>query len=109
MPDIENAAGDAESSSGPWSKLGPAIRKFFRLGDGDRSLRAQLEDAIDEHEEDSGDTPTPVSTDGDLSSLERQMLRNMLHFSEHDADDIAVPRSEIIAVDASTTGRRLQR
>ena len=101
MPDIEIAAGDAESSSGPWSKLGPAIRKFFRLGDGDRSLRAQLEDAIDEHEEDSGDTPTPVSTDGDLSSLERQMLRNMLHFSENDADDIAVPRSEIIALDAS--------
>jgi len=28
------------------------------------------------------------------------MLRNLLHFSEHDADDVAVPRGEIIAVDA---------
>ena len=28
------------------------------------------------------------------------MLRNLLHFSDHDADDVAVPRGEIIAVDA---------
>jgi len=101
MPDIENSAGEAESSSGLWSKLGPAIRKFLKLGDPDRSLRAQLEDVIDEHEDEDGHTPTPVSTNGDLSSLERQMLRNMLHFSENDADDIAVPRSEIVAVEAS--------
>jgi CBS domain containing-hemolysin-like protein len=103
MPEIEDPAGEAESSSGLWSNLGPTIRRFLRLGDGDRSLRAQLEDVIDEHEDDSGSTPTPVSTNGDLSSLERQMLRNMLHFSEHDADDIAVPRSEIIAVEATIT------
>ncbi|HAU21202.1 MAG TPA: magnesium/cobalt efflux protein [Erythrobacter sp.] len=101
MPEIEDPAGEAESSSGLWSKLGPAIRKFLRLGDGDRSLRAQLEDVIDEHEDESGHTPTPVSTNGDLSSLERQMLRNVLHFSENDADDVAVPRSEIVAVEAS--------
>lgn len=29
------------------------------------------------------------------------MLRNLLHFSEHDADDVAIPRKEIIAVEAT--------
>ena len=40
---------------------------------------------------------------GDLSPLERQMLRNLLHFSEHDADDVAIPRGAIIALPASAT------
>jgi magnesium and cobalt transporter len=70
-----------------------AVRKLFDLGDSDQSLRAQLEEAIDEHE-DEGETPR----NGDLSPLERQMLRNLLHFSEHDADDIAIPRGEIVAL-----------
>ena len=32
------------------------------------------------------------------------MLRNLLHFSDHDADDVAIPRVEIIAVDAAPPG-----
>jgi CBS domain containing-hemolysin-like protein len=31
------------------------------------------------------------------------MLRNLLHFSEHDADDVAIPRSEIIAIPSTAT------
>ena len=46
MPDSSSPAGDAESSSG----LMLAIRKFFDPDHGERSLRAQLEEAIDEHE-----------------------------------------------------------
>ncbi len=38
-----------------------------------------------------------------LSGVERQMLRNLLHFSEHDADDVAIPRGEIVAVSADAT------
>jgi CBS domain containing-hemolysin-like protein len=30
-------------------------------------------------------------------------LRNLLHFSEHDADDVAIPRGEIIAIRASAS------
>jgi CBS domain containing-hemolysin-like protein len=78
-----------------------ALRKMLKIGDGDRSLRAQLEEAIDEHEDGNCDAAPSEEADGDLSPVERQMLRNLLHFSEHDADDVAVPRSEIIAVDAS--------
>ena len=100
MPDSSSPAGDAESSSG----LMLAIRKFFDPDHGDRSLRAQLEEAIDEHEEgENGDAVPENSGTGDLSQVERQMLRNLLHFSEHDADDVAVPRGEIIAVDANTS------
>ncbi len=73
------------------------IRRLFE-GEGDQSLRAQIEEAIDEHEEDS-----EPAAKGDLSPIERQMLRNLLHFSEHDADDVAIPRGEIIAIPASAT------
>jgi CBS domain containing-hemolysin-like protein len=76
-------------------------------GDGDRSLRAQLEEAIDEHEDEGEQEGESGSSSGDLSPVERQMLRNLLHFSEHDADDVAVPRGEIIAVDAAISWEEL--
>jgi CBS domain containing-hemolysin-like protein len=99
-----SSSGEADSSSGLW----PALRKILGL-EGARSLREQLEEAIDEHEDDSdsaaaGDSSGPG---GDLSRVERQMLRNLLHFSEHDADDVAVPRGEIIAVDAAISWAEL--
>ncbi len=97
-------SGDADSSSGLW----PALRKFLKL-DSTRSLREQLEEAIDEHEDENGASRSDGRTiaDGDLSRVERQMLRNLLHFSEHDADDVAVPRGEIIAVDAEISWAEL--
>ena len=76
------------------------LRRALNGGEPDLSLRAQLEEAIDEHEEDGG---ADMDADGDLSPLERQMLRNLLHFSEHDADDVAIPRGEIIAIPASAS------
>ncbi len=101
MADSHSSApqsGDADSSSGLWS----ALRKILGL-EGARSLREQLEEAIDEHEDENGSAGSGESSGsgGDLSRVERQMLRNLLHFSEHDADDVAVPRGEIIAVDAA--------
>ena len=89
-------SGDADSRRTLWR----SIRRLFDRTDSDQSLRAQLEEAIDEHEEDAGDAP---AANGDLSPLERQMLRNLLHFSEHDADDVAIPRGEIIALPSSAT------
>lgn len=103
MANTSPTAGDAESSSGLW----PAIRKFFDPESGERSLRAQLEDAIDEHEGENGNSSDEESGKGDLSGVERQMLRNLLHFSEHDADDVAVPRGEIIAVSADDSWDQL--
>jgi CBS domain containing-hemolysin-like protein len=102
MPDHSRSGdsqhGDADSSGG----LLKAIRKLFDNGDTDTSLRAQLEEAIDEHEdEQAAGEETPA--EGDLSPLEVTMLRNLLHFSEHDADDVAIPRGEIIAVPADAS------
>ena len=97
MPDSPSTAGDADSSSG----LMTTLKNLLKIGNGDRSLRAQLEDAIDEHEDGNCDAAPSEDAGGDLSPVERQMMRNLLHFSEHDADDVAVPRSEIIAVEAS--------
>ncbi|MCB2083407.1 MAG: HlyC/CorC family transporter [Sphingomonadaceae bacterium] len=103
MPDPDQSAGDAESSSG----LLAAVKRLFDP-QRDRSLREQLEDAIDEHEEDeSSGNDAPAA--GDLSPVERQMLRNLLHFSEHDADDVAIPRGEIIAVEATISWDELVR
>ena len=103
MPDSSSPAGDAESSSG----LMLAIRKFFDPDHGERSLRAQLEEAIDEHEGENGEETPEHSGTGDLSLVERQMLRNLLHFSEHDADDVAVPRGQIIAIEATASWDQL--
>lgn len=105
MPEGNGSTGESRSGDGDSSSsrtLWRAIRAFFRGPDHDQSLRAQIEEAIDEHEgevhQESGS-----NGNGDLVLLERQMLRNLLHFSEHDADDVAIPRGEIIAVPASAT------
>jgi CBS domain containing-hemolysin-like protein len=89
----DHNSGDADSRR---SLMG-SLRAMLGMSK-DQSLRSQLEDAIDEHEEDA--SPSPA---GDLSPIERQMMRNLLHFSEHDADDVAIPRREIVAVPASLT------
>ena len=91
----DGRSGESDSRSALWRTLKVLM---FGRADGDQSLRAQLEEAIDEHEEDG-----VAGAAGDLSPIERQMLRNMLHFSEHDADDVAVPRSEIVAVPAAAS------
>ncbi len=86
---------DADSSSegGLWHGL-----KTLIFGDdADQSLRKEIEEAIDEHEGDA-EAATPEKK-GDLSAIERQMLRNLLHFSEHTVDDVAVPRADIVAIE----------
>ena len=64
----------------------------------DNSLRAQIEEVIDDHESDAESDPNGRE---DVSSLELEMLRNMLHFSENRVDDIAVPRADMIAIDVN--------
>ena len=93
----DSQQGDADSSGGLWS----AIRRLFDE-DTDTSLRDRLEEAIDEHEDNREDEPRE-GVNGDLSPVERTMLRNLLHFGEYDADDVAIPRGEIIAVSANAS------
>jgi CBS domain containing-hemolysin-like protein len=94
----DSSNGDADSRRGLWH----AIRSFFEE-DSETSLRAQIEEAIDEHQDEAEAGPSK----GDLSPVELTMLRNLLHFSDHDADDVAIPRGEIIAVPADATWAEL--
>jgi len=73
------------------SRLWRGMRHLIFGEESEPTLRAEIEEAIDEAEE-SG----PIA--GDLSPTERQMLRNLLHFGEQTAGDIAVTRGDIMAV-----------
>ena len=73
------------------------LKKIFFGRDHEPTLREQLEEAIADHEEDNDDDRS-AENGGDLSAVERTMLRNLLHFSEHRVDDVMVPRGQIIAI-----------
>jgi CBS domain containing-hemolysin-like protein len=76
------------------STLWRSMRHLLFGEDSEPTLRAEIEEAIDEAEESEGAHPIA----GDLSAAERQMLRNLLHFGEETAGDICVTRGDIIAV-----------
>jgi CBS domain containing-hemolysin-like protein len=80
---------DNEDDGG--SRLWRGMRALIFGEDHDATLRDQIEDAIDE-----ADSAKPKR--GDLSVLERQMLRNLLHFGDRTAGEIAVTRGDIVAV-----------
>ena len=94
MPDDRSSAASGGDEGSIWRGLKRAIFG----GDSEDTLRDQLEGAIDRHEGD----PAPDAK-GDLSPLERQMVRNLLHFGERDAGDVGVPRADIVAVEESTS------
>ena len=73
------------------SRIWRGMRHLIFGEDSEPTLRDQIEEAIEEAED-----SRPVA--GDLSPPERQMLRNLLHFGDHTAGDIAVTRGDIIAV-----------
>jgi CBS domain containing-hemolysin-like protein len=98
--DRSSAATGGDSHEGIWRGL----RSMIFGGGGEESLRDQLEEAIDRHEGD----PTPDEP-GDLSPLERTMVRNLLHFGERDAGDVGVPRADIVAVEEDTSFDELVR
>jgi CBS domain containing-hemolysin-like protein len=100
MPDDQGSSNRSEddSRSGLWA----GIRTLLFGGEKEPSLREQIEDVIDEAEEDSDDRRGSNAV-GDLSPIERKMLRNLLHFGEQTVDDVAVPRGEIIAIPESAS------
>ncbi len=73
------------------SRIWRGMRALIFGEDHDATLRDRLEDAIDE-----ADAAAPRR--GDLSPLERQMLRNLLHFGDRTAGEVAVTRGDIISV-----------
>jgi CBS domain containing-hemolysin-like protein len=76
------------------SPLWRGMRHLLFGEESEPTLRAEIEEAIDEAEESEGSHPVA----GDLSPAERQMLRNLLHFGEQTAGGICVTRGDIVAV-----------
>ena len=76
------------------SRLWRGMRALIFGEDYDATLRDQIEEAIDEAE-------AGTQKRGDLSPLERQMLRNLLHFGDRTAGEIAVTRGDIVSVPRS--------
>ena len=95
MAEDRSSAGYGDSND---SSIWRGLRTLIFGGAHEESLRDQLEEAIDRHEDDPG-----PDAKGDLTPLERQMVRNLLHFGERDAGDVGVPRADIIAVEENTT------
>ena len=79
----------AEDNDG--GRLWAGLRGLIFGHDSEPTLRDQIEEAIEEHEDEA-----PAK--GDLSGPERQMLRNLLDFGDRTAGDVGVPRADIIAV-----------
>ncbi|WP_156678460.1 hemolysin family protein [Sphingomonas profundi] len=87
---------DDHSSEDSGGRLWRGLRGLLFGEESEPTLRDQIEEAIEEHE---GEAPSQ----GDLSPVERQMLRNLLHFGERTVGDIGVPRADIIAVEEATS------
>jgi CBS domain containing-hemolysin-like protein len=82
------------------SRLWRGMRTLL-FGEGhDATLRDQIEDAIDE-----ADASAPKR--GDLSPLERQMLRNLLHFGDRTVGEVAVTRGDIVSVPSNVSFEEL--
>jgi CBS domain containing-hemolysin-like protein len=73
------------------SRLWRGMRALIWGEDSEQTLREEIEEAIEEAED-----SRPVA--GDLTPVERQMLRNLLHFGDETAGDICVTRGDIMAV-----------
>ena len=73
------------------SRLWRGMRALLFGEDPDATLRDQIEDAIDEAD-------AEPQKRGDLSPIERQMLRNLLHFGDRTVGEVAVTRGDIVSV-----------
>ena len=97
----KDSAGSKEADSSNEGGLWSGIKSLLFGENAETSLRKELEEALDEYDEEDEEDHPPVK--GDLSAIERQMLRNLLHFSEHTVDDVAVPRADIVAIEETAS------
>jgi CBS domain containing-hemolysin-like protein len=92
MPEDSSRSGPPSDNGG--GRIWQGLRSMLFGAESEPTLRDQIEEAIEEHEGEPADA-------GDLSPIERQMVRNLLHFGERNVGDVAVPRADIIAIDES--------
>lgn len=96
-PDLEAAPNTSTNGNRPhglWSRM----RSIFSNGQ-DASLRESLEDVIEQHGSENGDSG--------LKPEARSRMINLLEFEDLRVDDVMVPRADIIAVGEDVTIREL--
>ncbi|WP_070154643.1 hemolysin family protein [Sphingobium phenoxybenzoativorans] len=100
-PSTPKEADSSSANSSEGGSIWQGLKSLIFGDESEQSLRKEIEEAIDEYdgEEQEGGSASSTAKKGDLSAIERQMLRNLLHFSEHTVDDVAVPRADIIAIE----------
>jgi CBS domain containing-hemolysin-like protein len=89
MPEDSHSSTPVDANGGRFWK---GLRGLIFGENAEPTLRSELEAAIDEHDNE-------IANNGDLSPVERQMLKRLLHFGETTADDVCVPRADIVAVE----------
>lgn len=99
---MTDSTASTDSGSSVVTRLLAGLLHRLHRRHGDATLRQSLEDVIEEHEEASDEQD-------DLSVAERTMIRNLLSYGELRVDDVAVPRADIIAFDASGSFDELAR
>jgi CBS domain containing-hemolysin-like protein len=93
MPEDSSRSGHPSDGGG---RLWRGLRDMLFGPENEPTLRDQIEEAIEEHEGEPAEA-------GDLTPIERQMVRNMLHFGERTVGDVAVPRADIVAAPETTS------
>jgi CBS domain containing-hemolysin-like protein len=83
---------DRSSASRPPRSVLQRLVTWLRGRNGDGSLRESLEEIFEYHEE--GDRP--------VTQEERLMLLNIVQFAELSAEDVMVPRADIVGLDVAT-------
>ncbi|MBD8679708.1 hemolysin family protein [Sphingomonas sp. CFBP 13720] len=96
MADVSTSTTPGDSS-GSEGGIWRGLRSLIFGTEASETLRERIEEVIAAHE-DENDTQVK----GDLSPIERKMLRNILHFGERDAGDMGVPRADIVALEENT-------
>ena len=78
------------------NRLWRGMRALLFGDEHEATLRHQIEEAIDEAD-------AEPQKRGDLNPVERQMLRNLLHFGDRTVGEIAVTRGDIVSVPSSVS------
>lgn len=97
MPEGQSSTATTGDQSSETGGIWRSLRALIFGDEQAEPLRDQLEELIEEHE---AEVARPIA--GDLAPIERQMLRNLLHFGERDAGDVGVPRADMICVEEKT-------
>lgn len=95
MTDDTQTSEDSEDRSSASRHSRPVLHRllaWLRGRNGEGSLRESLEEIFEHHEE--GDRP--------VTAEERAMLLNIVQFAELSAEDVMVPRADIVAIGAQT-------